>query len=259
MSSDGGGSGQLLVLGKIRGILDSFSVEAPERTLAEIRHATGLPSSTAQRLVANMTDAGFLDRRDDRYRIGARMMHWAAPAAHGAEVHEVVQPILRRLRDETGETAAFYRGQREFRVCVAVAETRHALRRALRVGDVAPIHVGSSGRVLLAYDDDLAGDVLSQALEPLTDRTVTDPEVLRGLLAQTRADGYAITEGERETAAAGMSAPVFDGYGRTAGAISIMGPNFRMNPEVMTGWLETLLRSAEVATEMLGGRMPRNR
>ena len=210
MSDTASGAPPLLVLGKIAAILDVFSLEQPEKSLAEIRTATGLPVSTAQRLVANLVEAGFLDRRGDRFRVGVRMAYWAAPAAQGVELLEVVQPVLRHLRDETGETAVFFRANRGFRICVAVAETRHGLRRAIEIGDVTPVHVGSSGRVLLAYDDELAAHVLETDLERLTPTTITDPVVLRAALDRARADGYAITAGERESAASGISAPVFD-------------------------------------------------
>jgi DNA-binding IclR family transcriptional regulator len=251
-----GAGAQLLVLGKISAILDAFSLDAPELSLADIRAATGLPASTTQRLVANLVSAGFLDRRDDLYRVGVRMSYWAAPAAQGADTIDVVQPVLRALRDETGETAAFYRGHRTLRICIAVAETRHSLRRALQIGDVAPIHVGSSGRVLLAFDRELAESVLSAPLDRLTPQTVTDPDILRRMLEETRANGFAMTVGERESAASGMSAPVFDAHGRTRGAISVMGPSFRMPPDVMAGWLDALVGSAERVTRMLGGRGP---
>lgn len=70
--------GNLLVLAKIRDILDAFTLTRPEMTLTEIRDATGFPSSTVQRLVTNMVAQGFLDRNGDRIRIGMRMAFWAA-------------------------------------------------------------------------------------------------------------------------------------------------------------------------------------
>ena len=41
----------LLVLSKITEILDAFSLSRPSMTLGEIHQATGLPTSTVQRLV----------------------------------------------------------------------------------------------------------------------------------------------------------------------------------------------------------------
>jgi hypothetical protein len=66
------------------------------------------------------------------------------------------------------------------------------------VGKVIPLHVGSASRVLLAWSPDLAEKVLAGPLQPMTDGTVTRPDALRRLIAQAKADGYAITAGERE-------------------------------------------------------------
>src|SRR4051812_49582370 len=76
----------LLVLGKITEILDAFSLSHPDMTLGEIQQATGLPTSTVQRLVSNMVAQGLLDRTGDRIRIGVRMSYWAATALKDLDV-----------------------------------------------------------------------------------------------------------------------------------------------------------------------------
>ena len=189
----GGGQRPLLVLGKIAEILNAFSLREPALTLREIQQRTGLPASTVQRLVANLVAHGFLDRGDDRFRIGVRMAYWGAAAGKDLDVLGVVNPVLKELRDATGETATFFRSEGTHRVCVAIAETRHALRREMYVGKIAPLTAGSSGRVLLAWQPRLAEEVLGGELPQLTGSTVTDVAELRNLVARTAADGYAIS------------------------------------------------------------------
>jgi DNA-binding IclR family transcriptional regulator len=92
----------LLVLGKITEILDAFSLSHPDMTLGEIQQATGLPTSTVQRLVSNMVAQGLLDRTGDRVRIGVRMSYWAATALKDLDVLAVVNPVLKEIRDKTG-------------------------------------------------------------------------------------------------------------------------------------------------------------
>ncbi|WP_425300177.1 IclR family transcriptional regulator domain-containing protein [Nocardia flavorosea] len=119
------------------------------------------------------------------------------------------RPGLREIRDETGETACVFRAEHGFRVCVAIAETRHVLRRDMYVGRIIPRYAGSAGRILPAWNPDLAEQVLSAPLEPLTEGTVTSPAELRTLIAQGKADGYAISAGEREDSAS-EPAPIFE-------------------------------------------------
>lgn len=246
----------LLVLGKITAILDAFSLSRPVLTLGDLRESTGMPNSTVQRLVTNLTSQGFLDRDDDAYRIGLRMAYWAAPATRGKEVLDVMSPLLKGLRDASGETACIFKAEQHYRVCVAMAETRHALRREMHLGKVLPLHAGSAGRVLLAWDPELLDAVLRDPLDSITESTITSSEDLESVVKRTRRDGFAITVGEREDGASGLSAPVFDSAAGLVGAVTISGPTLRMTREICEEWVEPLLATAEHMTRLIGGRFP---
>lgn len=246
----------LLVLGKISAILDSFTLTRPTLSLGEIREATGMPTSTVQRLVTNLVSQGFLEREDDSFRIGMKMAYWAAPATRGVEVLDLFNPLLKELRDITGETVCFFRPEREYRVCVAMAETRHTLRRAMRVGAILPLYAGSAGHVLLAWNPELLQRIKDTSLQPLTDATITSPEELEAAVKLARRDGFSITTGQREDGASGMSAPVFDSTGTAVGALTISGPTLRMPYSACEGWIEDLLSTAERMTRLIGGRFP---
>ena len=246
----------LLVLAKIRGILDAFSLSKPALTLAEIRSSTGFPTSTVQRLVANMVAEQFLDRDGDRFRIGVNFAYWAAPATRGLDVLEVLQPVLVSLRDETGETATIFRNEQDMRVCVAMVETEHAIRREMHVGKLIAIHAGSSGRVLLAWDSPALERVASKPLEHFTSSTIVDADALRAAVSETHRAGYAWTSDERDEGASGLSAPIFDSNGELYGALGISGPTQRVSPEKISEWAEVLVASAEQATRLIGGRLP---
>ncbi|MEJ8277496.1 IclR family transcriptional regulator [Pseudonocardia spirodelae] len=250
------GPRRLLVLGKITDILDAFTLQHPVRSLGEIQQATGIPTSTVQRLVSNMVAEGMLDRVGDRVRVGVRMAYWAGAAARGVDLLELAAPLLRELRDTTGETASLFRAEGHHRVCVAVAETRHALRREMHVGKVIPLHTGSAGRVLLAWSPERADAVLAGPLEPLTEYTVTDPDTLRTLLADTRRDGFAITVAERDDGGSGLSAPVFDHAGEVAAALTVSGPTIRFGRSECEKCVDLLAGAAEKLTRTLGGRPP---
>jgi DNA-binding IclR family transcriptional regulator len=246
----------LLVLNKITEILNAFTLAHPAMTLGDIQQATGLPTSTVQRLVSNMVSHGMLDRVGDHIRVGIRMSYWAATARKDVDVVAIVNPVLKEIRDKTGETACFFTVEQNFRVCIAVAETQHALRREMYVGKVIPLHVGSASRVLLAWNSDLADRILSAPLEHMADRTVTSAEELRTLITHTRSDGYAITAGERDDSASGLSAPVFDSVGDILGALTISGPTLRMPRPQCEEWVDLLVGYAEQITRTLGGRLP---
>jgi DNA-binding IclR family transcriptional regulator len=252
----GSGYTPLLVLSKIADILSAFTIAQPEQTLAGIRAATGLPPSTVQRLVGNLVHHGFLDKTSTGYRVGVRMRQWSAAAAPAPDVVDVVKPVLARLRDHTGETACFFQYSAGRRVCVSMAETRHVVRAAMSVGSVLPLHAGSAGRVILAWTSGLVDDVLTHGLDPVTERTIIDPSALRVAVRRARSDGYAITTGERESGASGLSAPVFDSQRELVGAVTIMGPAIRLSLERCQESVAVLLAAASELTAALHGRGP---
>lgn len=246
----------LLVLAKITAILDAFTLERPSMTATEIRRVTGIPASTAHRLLGNLVEHGFLDRAGDDYAIGARMAFWAGPAVRARALGDLLPPQLLALRDATEETACFFIAERGSRVCVGVAETLHGLKREMYVGRIQPLHVGSAGRVILAWRHDLLEQVLASPLEPMTESTITDPDALRAVVARTRADGYAITAGERVEASSGVSAPVFDAHGVLAGALTVMGPTLRLTEESCAELIDVVVAAADRLTASIGGRRP---
>nr|MBO2508036.1 IclR family transcriptional regulator [Bacillota bacterium] len=248
------GGRTIQVLGKARRILDCFSPEQPELTFGQLRRATGLPPSTCLRLLNSLLEFGFLEREGDRWRPGIRLLTWAAAAAEGMDIGRRAGPVLRRLRDATGETAAVWVQRGGVRVSLAIEETHHPVRRLLSVGQVLPLHAGSGGKVLLAYDEALAQRVLSGPLQRYTERTLVDREAWEAELALIRRRGYAVSFEERDREAASISAPVFDAGGRIAGAVGIAGPSQRFQPDRMEAWVRSVLEAAAELSRQLGYR-----
>jgi DNA-binding IclR family transcriptional regulator len=202
------------VLDKAVGILASLAERGP-LSLAGLVEATGVSRPTAHRLAAAL-EAHRLVGRDGqgRYRLGLRLLGWAGVAGGEAHLVEAARPVLARLRDETGESAQLFVRDGDGRVCVAASERSHGLRDTVPVGAVLPLHRGSGGKVLLAYDADADADRF-----PGVDATELDA---------VRRRGWAASVAEREEGVASVSAPVFDPAGRLRAAISVSGPIGRL-------------------------------
>lgn len=223
----------LLVLEKLAAILDAFSADDPPLPLAELRRRTGLPTSTTQRLVANLSALGLIDAEGGGYRIGARIRKWAAasPSIDGDIVRHA-QPLLDQLRDRHLESAALFRREGLLRVCVALADTRQTLRIAMWPGRLISLPAGAAGRVLTAWDTEVTSEIL--AIAP--DRT----PALEETLCQTRSQGWSISFGERETGATGIAVPVPDRAGAVTLAVSMQGPSVRVTEQRCLEWLPDL-------------------
>jgi DNA-binding IclR family transcriptional regulator len=241
------------VLGKVRDILDLFTLDQPTLDLRQMREATGLPVSTLNRLVRNMVNDGLLQQRGSEFHIGIAMLRWGAIACRGLNTLDIVTPHLEALRDNTNETAAYYVRDGKYRVCVALAESRQPIGRRLSLGHVLPAHVGSPGKVLMAFDPGATVELDLDHLEALTDRTITSPDRLLAELERIRAQGFAKSDGEWASDVGGVAAPVFGPDNALQGAIAISGPSSRMTKSTLAKWTKCVRETAQEVTAQLGG------
>jgi len=244
----------ILVLQKIRQILECFTIEQPDLSLQQITKATGLPNSTSQRLVHNLVREGFLDRDEDRYRIGLGLVRWAAPGSVGLDLVQIARPVLRRLRDETNETACLYVRDGAYRTVVGLAETRHVVMRMFMVGMVMALHAGSAGKVFMAYDPTARQAAVSHGLTRQTPRTIVDIDMLDEQLARIRELGYAASFEERDVGAASVSAPVFTMGGELAAVVGIAAPVQRLLPSDVGEFAPRVLAAGREISRLLGYR-----
>jgi IclR family transcriptional regulator, acetate operon repressor len=253
-TSDKAGTPQVLVLQKIRQILECFTIEQPELSLQQITRATGLPPSTCQRLVNNLLREGFLDRNGDTYRIGLGLVRWAAPGTFGLDMVQLTRPALQQLRDRTGESACLYVRDGPFRTVVGLAETHHAVMRLFMVGMVMSLHAGSAGKVFMAFDPTARRAAVSHGLTRHTSRTVVDIDLLDQQLEEVRRVGYSASFEERDVGAASISAPVFGSTGELVAALGIGAPTQRLTPADVSRLAPQVIEAAEEASRRLGYR-----
>lgn len=241
----------VLVLHKVRQVLDAFTAGTPQLSAREVQRRTGLPATTALRLLHSLVEEGFVERHGDHYRLGLSLLRWARTATEGMDLVQVATPVLVSLRDTTGESACLYVRHGSHHVCIAVEQTPHPVIQILHVGQVLPLHAGSAGRVFLAFDD-AAREELPPELTAFTSRTMTDRRELDAAVARTRRAGYAVAVEERSSGAASISAPVRDYTGSLIAVIGIASPVQRFGDDAVPGHIERVVAAAQQLSARLG-------
>lgn len=181
-------------------ILDLFLGRDDGLSVTQIAAATGINMSTVVRLCATLEGRRYL-RRNARgvYFIGPQIEQLARVLRTQFSLEETVRPVLRALRDETGESASFYVRDGNARVCLYREDSKHAIRHVVAEGARLPLKEGVVGRVLLAY----AG---------------AKGAVYDGI----RKEGFYAAAG-REPFTASVSVPIFSRGGDLIGAIVVSG------------------------------------
>jgi len=224
-------------------ILLAFQPHDDALTVSELLRRVDLSRPTLYRLLRTLQRKRFLTALGDpqRFRLGpaiAQLSHvWTA----GLDLSTAAELMMRRLRDETGETVALFVPEGAFRLlCIAELPSNQALSFRRGVGYRERLTVGASGKVILAY------------MSPPLPKVDFAPRKYARELALIKERGFAISKEELIEGAVAVSAPFFDGTGRVAGSLSVFGPSARLGPSQVAKFGKLLLREAQEISQMLG-------
>ena len=91
---------------RVADLLQCFSHEQPELTVADIARRLGLPASTVHRLLASLVAVELIERPSrGRYRLGLRLHEIGQTAVFGNVLRERGHVHLETLRSRTGHTS----------------------------------------------------------------------------------------------------------------------------------------------------------
>ncbi|VEG40950.1 IclR family transcriptional regulator [Mycolicibacterium flavescens] len=213
------------VLDRVSLVLDAF--DGPGRlTLAQIVRRTGLPRSSAHRMLERLVQLRWLRRNGRDYELGMRLVELGSLAVHQDRLHRAAVPLLHDLHRATG--LVVHLAVLDGADVVYLEKIGDGLGAAIpsRVGGRQPAHCSALGKAMLASVTDLDYGTID-----LTNRrtkySIGSPAQLRTELAKAREHGIAF---DREEALSGfgcVAAPI-GGQGEAVAAVSVCGPMSRM-------------------------------
>ena len=191
-------------------VLGAFDQDNQALSLTAIARRAGLQLTTAHRLVGTLTRWGALERDDAGvYRIGLRLWETAALAPRGVVLRQTAMPYLEDLYEATHENVHLAVRDGFDVVYIERISGRSAVGVRSQVGARWPLHATGVGLALLAHSDiGLQEQVVGRPLASFTPHTVTDPALLRRLLAEARHTGYAVSDRQITDDALSVAAPV---------------------------------------------------
>lgn len=231
-------------------ILGAFSEARPELGVSELAGELGLHKSTVSRLLATLEGRGLVRRSGDRFAPGPELARLGGLAVRTLALVECIREPLERLAEETGETVNLAVRSGDLALNVHQVETQHLVGVRDWTGRAFPLHCTANGKALLAFGD----GGLPADLPALSEWTLTDPDDLRENVELTRERGYAVALEELELGLHAVAAPVFDGYGRCAAAVSVSGPAYRLPEDRLAALGLRCAAAAGEASARLGFR-----
>lgn len=207
-------------------ILKSFAGR-PSQSLAEVTSATRLDKGTARRLLITLMGEGFvaLDPATQRYSLGRIVRTLAADVGHELDLRAIAVPVLSSIAAELHFTAFLSVYRDRAAVCLERVHDMKGMEvRWWAVGGTLPLNCGGAPKVLLAHQSDEEIDrALAQPLEPLTPRSIMEPEALKAHLRIVRERGWDFAVDDVAVGLSALAVPILDEAGDLVCAISISG------------------------------------
>jgi IclR family transcriptional regulator, acetate operon repressor len=189
-------------------------------SLTDCARRVDLPTSTALRLLRTLENAHFVDR-DQRgfFRAGSRLTQLGAAALGRLSLVGTADPSLQRIVAETGESAyVSVLGPGDSALHVGMVEGTHSVRHSSWVGRTVALEGTAVGGALL-------GRVGIEGFA--TERSAVEPDVTA------------------------IAAPIWR-PGGIAGALSLVGPSYRIDEEKLNAYGRIVRREADIIAGQLG-------
>lgn len=217
---------------------------------------SGLPFSTAYRLLNSLVSSGFAeyDAQTKLYRPGLAVFELSAQVAAARGYDGTVVPILEELSNATNESCLFAVRDGLDSLTIRTVDGPE-FRQTTDPGDRLPLHVSAMGKaILVGLPPEEANKLIAtMTFVRRTAHTVADAESLVAQLEAARPAGCVYQREEVDLGMHAIGAPVVDANQTVLGSIAIAAPLFRATKEELTAHHEALKNAAR----RLAGMLPR--
>ena len=242
-------------------IIETLAEDDEGYRLSDLSVRTGLSTSTVHRLLATLEKRRFVqfDRYESKWHVGVQSFAVGATFARRRNFAAQAMPYLRKLRDQTRETANLAVVDDESIIVLTRMESREIMRSLTKVGGrVAMVASGVGKAVLATYsDEDVNAIICRQGMPRLTEKSIVRPGELFKQLQMIRQQGYAIDDEEARIGLRCVAAVVFNDCGEPLAAISVSGMTSRVTAERLPALGKIVREVAAELTAALGGVVPR--
>lgn len=193
--------------------------------VTELSNALGYSKTTVHTHLSTLSRLGYVTRDVDEYRASLGFLTTGNRVREGFDLYRYGVSVANSLAESTGEVV--HLAVEEDRMVHFVHATRggpDAIESVTPIGRTALLHATAVGKAMLAdMPEDRRDAVFAQRLEPMTSRTITDPDLLREELERIREQGYAVNDQEQVLGARSVACTVEYVSGGLMGAIVVSG------------------------------------
>src|SRR4051812_7163448 len=241
-------------------IIETLAEDDDGYRLSDLAVRTGLSTSTAHRLLTTLEKRRFVqfDSTCSKWHVGSQSFAVGATFTRRRNFVAQAIPYLRKLRDQTRETANLAVVDDESLMVLVRLESREITRALTKVGGrVAMVASGIGKAVLATYsDDDVSAIIHRHGMPQLTAKSIVRAGELFKQLQAIRRQGYAVDDEEARLGLRCVAAVVFNDCAEPLAAVSISGLTSRITDARLPEFGRAVRDTATELTLALGGVMP---
>lgn len=211
--------------------------------LTDLASASGIPKSTASRLLSALERQGLVEQDGERGRLrpGPAILRVAERNLLERSLVQMAGPSLQALSQASGETINLAVPGPLGVEHIAQVDSVHFLGTGQWLERQVPFHCTANGKVFLAYG----------RVAPVTPGGQT-PQPSRPELQRVREEEFAVAVDQLEVGLAAIAAPVRGARGEVVAALSISGPTTRMTPARIAELKPILVGEGRTLSRRLG-------
>lgn len=247
---------RLSSLDRVLDVLECFSDDNRELSLAELTKLTGQNHTSLKRIVVTLTLRNYLrqDKATKKYQLGMKLFELGGLAYKSVSLRATTDSFLSKLRDETEMTVLLANIVDDFLTYLDKWEGNSPVRISSRLGTRRPPHFGMLGQTVMAFSppSEIKRLLEIHPLQAYTSQSITDTDDFQKRLEKIRLDGYVVEKEEAWIGIIGIAAPIWKAGKKLAGAIGFAAPISYVHTNV-DFLVAHLLKASKEISISLGG------
>ncbi|MFC4550458.1 MULTISPECIES: IclR family transcriptional regulator [Halorussus] len=223
---------------QLKSVKQSFEIleylrETEGATLSQTAEDLEMPVSTTHIHLATLVESNYVVKRSKEYQCSLKFLEVGGEMRDELVLYQAAKPELDDLRVKTGEHTNATVKENGYSVQLYKSQSPDSIDDNAPMGDHLYLHSTATGKAILAEltEDEVDRVIDERGLPALTDDTITDEDTLFEELEDIRERGYSINRGEHYAGVCAVGTAVVSEPDNAIGAISISGPQSRMEQE----------------------------
>lgn len=232
-------------------ILLLFNSDRQEMSATDISEAMGIPLSTTYKYLKALREKDFInkDSCSNRFHLGWTIFQIVNFHTDGRRISDVAYSEMRSMATNVGETILLTVVAGQKALCLEKVDSSHLVKISHERGSVRPLHVGASGKILLAFQNP---DFVSEYFDRDFVFSSGQENIIFQQLELIRQQGYAFSDSELDSGAIAVAAPVFNHTSQLVAGLTVAGPKDRMSKNKLGTWTKLVREKARIVSRSLG-------